>query len=509
MATALSTRRTRLGQRQPQATLAPEDLLPVRIRRVAGAYLLTGDLGGHAFLEPEEYQRWLQGQLLAEEPAAAKLRAADLLADGNTRQRAQKYLERKGFLHFGPNLHIFVVTLRCNHSCQYCHASRARMDAFETDMSIETAERSVDFAFESTSPFLTIEFQGGEPLANWPVVEHIVEYALQKNQLAGKQLMFALVTNLTLMDDDKLAYLIDRKVQISTSLDGPEAIHDAVRVWRDGTSYATTVGWIRKINSRYREMGLDPMLYRVEALPTITRLTLPHAKALIDEYAALGCHAVFLRHLDPFGFAGATKARLGYTIADFLAFYQQALDYIVDLNRQGSDFVERTAAMLFTKILGGRDPNFLDLRSPCGAGIGQIAYNYDGRMFTCDEGRMIDRSGDDCFVIGDVAQGSSSQDYRAVVSGPVVRAMTTASTLQGQPGCADCAYMPWCGICPVHNYSEQGSIHGRMIESTWCQKYMGILDLLMTRLRTADEFEKALYHRWASPRALEHYVQER
>jgi hypothetical protein len=60
----------------------------------------------------------------------------------------------------------------------------------------------------------------------------------------------------------------------------------------------------------------------------------------------------------------------------------------------------------------------------------------------------------------------------------------------------------------VHNYTEQGSIHGRMIESTWCQKYMGVLDLLMTRLRQADDFERALYQRWASPRALEHYVQQ-
>jgi uncharacterized protein len=503
MVTAVPSRRTRIAQ-AGQTLLLPEDLLPVRIRQVAGAFLLTGDLGGHAFLEPDEYRRWAQGQLRRDEPAAQRLKDAELWAEGDQQQRAKKLLERKSFLHYGPNLHIFVVTLRCNHSCQYCHASRARMDAFETDMDIETAERSVDFAFQSTSPFLTIEFQGGEPLANWPVVEHLIEYSLQKNALAGKNLMFALVTNLSLMDDEKLAYLIERKVQISTSLDGPQPIHDAVRVYRDGNSYAATVGWIRKINAKYREMGLDPMLYRVEALPTVTKLALPHAKALIDEYAALGCHSIYLRHLDPFGFAGVTKERLGYSIADFLEFYRGALDYVVELNRNGTDFVERTAAMLFTKILGGRDPNFLDLRSPCGAGIGQIAYNHDGRMFTCDEGRMVDRSGDDCFAIGHVAK----DEYRAVLSGEVVRAMTTASTLQGQPGCADCAYLPWCGICPVHNYTEQGSIHGRMIESTWCQKYMGVLDLLMTRLRQADDFERALYQRWASPRALEHYVQQ-
>jgi hypothetical protein len=51
---------------------------------------------------------------------------------------------RKGFLSYGPNLHIVVVTLRCNETCVYCHASRANMDAVHTDMTKETAERTVD-----------------------------------------------------------------------------------------------------------------------------------------------------------------------------------------------------------------------------------------------------------------------------------------------------------------------------------------------------------------------------
>ena len=48
------------------------------------------------------------------------------------------------------------------------------------------------------------------------------------------------------------------------------------------------------------------------------------------------------------------------------------------------------------------DPNYLDIRSPCGAGIGQIAYSYDGKIYTCDEGRMLGGMGDDIFCIGNV-----------------------------------------------------------------------------------------------------------
>ena len=483
----------------------PAGLLPFAMRRVGEATLLTNDFGAHAFVCDDELTDLAHGALDPDSETWKRLSAAGFVAATLDRDAiATEMTEKLRFLRYGPNLHIFVTTLRCNHSCRYCHASRAPMAAVHTDMSVQTAERSVDIAFESTSPWLTFEFQGGEPLANWPVVEHIIEYSRQKNALAGKQLMFALVTNLSMMDADKLDYLIDRRVQICTSLDGPADIHDDNRQWKQGTSHAITLEWIKRINARYVELGLDPSLYKIEALPTVTRATLERPEELIDHYVEIGCRSIFLRHLDPFGFAATARKRLGYTMAEFLAFYRRALDHIVKLNREGTDFVERTAAVFLTKILGRSEPNFLDIRSPCGAAIGQLTYNYDGRVFTCDEGRMVDASGDDLFQIGDV----ESDTYTAMMSGPTVRAMTLASTIDGQPGCSTCAYKPWCGVCPVHNYVEQGSIHGRMADSSWCEKHMGILDDLMTRIRTADEFELKLFTNWATPRQQEHFVHD-
>jgi sulfatase maturation enzyme AslB (radical SAM superfamily) len=55
--------------------------------------------------------------------------------------------------------------------------------------------------------------------------------ALQKN------LIFALVTNLTLMDEDKLAWLLDHGVDICTSLDGDKKTHNWQRVWDGGDTF--------------------------------------------------------------------------------------------------------------------------------------------------------------------------------------------------------------------------------------------------------------------------------
>src|SRR5690606_5679435 len=98
------------------------------------------------------------------------------------------------FLSAGPNLHILVVTLRCNETCVYCHSSRAVMGATDSDMTKETAEKTVDLALATTNPSVTIEFQGGEPLVNFPVVKHVVEYALEKNREKKKSLEFTLIS---------------------------------------------------------------------------------------------------------------------------------------------------------------------------------------------------------------------------------------------------------------------------------------------------------------------------
>jgi len=489
----------------PLARVKADLAMPYRMRRVDGEILLTNDFGDFVFVNDDEFERFIEGRIAPGDELHERLSSRNFLSGTVDHKGLVERMKHKmRFLQYGPNLHILIVTLRCNHGCQYCHASRTDMDEVETDMSIETAEKCVDMIFQTTSPGVTIEFQGGEPLVNWPVVQHVIEYARQKNALIGKSLSFALVTNLSLMDDEKLDYLIERKVQICTSLDGPEDLHNRVRVWRQGNSHETTLGWVKKINARYAAMQLDPGLYHVEALPTITRQSLPHAKEIIDVFVEIGCNAVFLRHIDPFGFANVTRRTLGYEMPEFLAFYHDAFEHIVELNRNGVQIMERTAAIFLSKILGHEEPNFLDIRTPCGAGIGQIAYNYDGSVFTCDEGRMIDKMGDPAFKMGNVHDDT----YLDMITGEVVRAMSVASALDGQPDCVECVYKPYCGICPTHNFLEQGSIQGRMRDSSWCFKHKNIQDLLMERIHRADAFEMEMFKRWITVREQAHFVQE-
>lgn len=480
-------------------------LRPHNARVFDGFVYLSNDIGESVWMSPENYEHLRAGQPLPD-ALLSELSGKGFLSHGMSLESyAQHYWERRQPLFGGPVLHGMVLTERCNHGCQYCHSSVVGMNRTDTDMSLKVAERSVDFALSTPSPGLTIEFQGGEPLANWDTLVHTVAYAQLKNRQAKKDLAFSLVTNLSLMTDDKLDFLLANRVQICTSLDGPAELHNKIRILRQtsGNSHAYATTWLRKINDRYAEMGLDPNLYRAEALPTITRAALPYSKEIIDTYVDLGCRAIFLRVLDPFGFAAITHQNLGYSMEDFLSFYREALDYILELNRQGVQVMERLAAIMLSKIMAHYEPNYLDLRSPGGAVLGQLAYHPSGDIYSSDEGRMVAAMGDEVFKLGNVHESS----YQDLVRSPKSRALILASTNDNLPGCTSCAYKPFCGQQPEYNYATQGSIHGRMLESTWCKKHMGIFDYLVERLYHADDEERSILERWTINRAQDHFLQ--
>ena len=166
-------------------------------RKLGSSVLITNDIGEHALLSEPDYARYLGG----------KIENGDVLAtgDGKTKGLLQKDFIRDqlDFAHLadrtvprhlldwkGPNVHTVVVTLRCNFKCLYCHASVVGVEQTEKDMTVATARQVVDVIFQSPSPVLMIEFQGGEPLLNWPVVKFIVQYAKEKNKLHKRALHF-------------------------------------------------------------------------------------------------------------------------------------------------------------------------------------------------------------------------------------------------------------------------------------------------------------------------------
>lgn len=468
----------RIDVRLPE--LQPGALGPFRWGLVDGRAILTNDAGEWEMLDPASLDELLAGRISPGHPLHERLARGCFVRDGSDfGALAARVRRKKAFLRRGPHLHVVITTLRCGQSCRYCHASRRPLGSAGTDMSPPTARDVVDRAMRTTSPSVTFEFQGGEPTLNMEAIRFVVDYATEKNRGDGKQLDFALVTGFSAMDEEKARWLVDRGVMVCTSLDGPRDLHDANRPWQPGlSSWDETVRWIRWFADRYAEAGRDPRTWHVDALLTTTRETLGRAREVVDVYADLGIRSIHLRPLHPFGFARRAWERIGYTTAEFLAFYEEALDLVIARNLEGTEMVEGSAAIVLAKLLTPDDPGYVDLRSPCGAGTGQVAWDHDGGVYPCDEARMLAAAGEPMFRIGEAAQGTLA----GYLEHPTVRALALASTLEALPTCDQCWNQPFCGVCPLHDFQAISDLVGLRPCSDGCRRWGGISRMLLLRL---------------------------
>ena len=461
-----------------------------RFKKLNGKFLLTNDTGAYVFLNPREFDNFSSDKIEKLHPD----RHLELQSKGfvkahlNLEELAKKYCSKHGFLGAGTNLHIIVVTLRCDHGCIYCQTDSQDTTTKQLDMDTKTARQVVDRIFESPNPALNIEFQGGEPLLNFGTIQFITDYALKKNKKAKRKLLISLVSNLASMDEEKFNYLIKKKISLCTSLDGPEKIHGRNRIYLNGkSSYRKTIKWFKKFQDSFQK-NITP--HRPNALTTISKFSLPYPKEIVDEYINLGCREIHLRPLNPFGIAKTRWQTIGYSSDEFMRFYKKALDYILLKNHKGIKIYERMASIFLEKIFSDIDPNYLDMRSPCGAGTGQLAYNFNGDVYTCDEGRMMSRMGDESFKLGNVHK----DNYEDILSHQTVKAISIASCLENLPGCSACVYLPYCGVCPIYNYTERGNIFGQEPHNARCSLYRGILDYLFGKLE--DPKNLTIFQEW-------------
>jgi His-Xaa-Ser system radical SAM maturase HxsB len=463
-----------------------------RFKKLGEKYLLTNEEGGYIFVDQNDFKLFLDDKLDKKSFIYKNLVKKNFIKnEADISLKTEGYAEKKAFLKYGPSLHIMVLTLRCDHGCVYCHASAQGLNDQAKDMDQKTADKALEIAFNTTSPFLAIEFQGGEPLLNWEVFKHTVEKARDQSEKLNKTLELRLVSNLNNLDHEKYDFLIKNKVSICTSLDGPKELHDKNRPnLKKVDNHNNILNWVNIFNQDYVSIKNKGYIWNISSVAVISKNSLSYPREIVDEYIKFGLSSIFVRPINPFGHSKNVWDSVKYSSGDFLKFYAELLSYIIEKNLQGVDFQERLAKIFLEKILTSHDPNMMELRSPCGAGIGQLAYNYNGDVYSCDEGRMMSMMGDENFRLGNVFQNN----YEELVASPVVRTLCTASCLESLPGCSECVYAPYCGTCPLYNYATEGNIFSQMPRNERCKIHQGILDLLFNLLQ--DEKAGEILRNW-------------
>lgn len=467
------------------------ELLPFKFDRLnESEYVITNMSGEFHVIDAAALNALVNKRLPNSSDLIPTLRSKQFIRFSNEEAPLQllalKVRTRMARLSEFTNLHIFVVTLRCDHSCPYCQVSRQSESKDRFDMTQEMADRSLDFVFRTPNKAIKIEFQGGEPLLNFDMVKYVVAEAKRRNLSESRDLQFVIATTLSLLTDEILEFCKLHHIVLSSSLDGPADLHNANRPRPGRDSYQRFEEGLHKARAM---LGYD----QVSALMTTTDKSLLRVREIIDEYLRLGFDGIFLRTLSPYGFAIKTKKFMSYDAERWLEFYKEGLEYIIELNKAGVRFVEQYSSLVLTKMLTPGDPGFVDLMNPAGIGIAAIVFNYDGAVYASDESRMLAEMGDFSFRLGNVLQ-DSYQDM--MLSDQLLDALENSFTLSA-PMCADCAFEPYCGAEPVYHHATFRDVVGRKPESSFCKRNMEIFKHLIELMRR-DEETKRIFMGWAN-----------
>lgn len=446
-----------------------------------GKVLLTNDAGRYAFLSEEDFQMFInEDDRLDNELKSILEEDGFCYSDSDEayiRRNKDSIRNANSYLLCGTSLFILAITNACNYKCLYCQANGTSKS---NHMSKEVAEQALLQIKNSASSDITIEFQGGEPLINYEIIQYVVKRG--QVLLQNKKVQYTVVSNLSLLTEELADFFKENNVSVSTSIDGPAVLHDYNRPEANGQgSYNDTFHGIELLRSK----GIIP-----GAIQTTTSRSLEYANEIIDEYIHLGFNQVFLRPLTRLGAAARCWDIVGYNAEQFLVFYRTALNRIIEYNLKGKPMKEYLASLFLSKILFGQSVNYMELRSPCGAGVGQVAITANGNVYTCDEGRMMAEMGDEAFCMGNVFQNS----YDEWIHSSCCQAICSASLLDTLPGCCDCVYKPYCGVCPVINYA----IHGNTMHvyKERCKINKGILDILFEIIMDKDEKILQIFEDW-------------
>lgn len=380
-----------------------------------------------------------------------------------------KYKRWTSEYYKGTSLHIIGVSKRCNLACKYCHINSTSASLDKFDMNADVGRRVVDFIFQSPSENLHIAFQGGEATLNPALIEEVCSYAIVKNIGHHRNLVFSVVSNLVDIPDSVAEMLRRFNVSVCTSIELEHSSSAAFRLDLQGEATADRV-------LKHRKELLDKDI-SVPMLMLVERNSVDRLREYVNFFIENGQEKLFFPVIQPLGRAGVNWERVGVDIEEFIEAWRDAMEYIFSLWDEGHTLTERQFQVGVYKLFSGQDCHYMDFRNPCGMVLGQMAYDHEGNIYTCDEGR-----GRDSFRVGNVFHNT----YAEVISSSRSTEIVSGS-IRNHPGCETCAYKPFCTGCAVVEHALNGGVKRGPEHDPYCIYSKGILGFILETYRNSPE----------------------
>ena len=310
-----------------------------------------------------------------------------------------------------------ILSEQCNFACQYCISS-SMLNASDRGlskkkiMSMEVAKKALDRFFaeakKSSKNSVYINFGGGEPLINWKVMLHAMEYCTKKHADAF-QITFSINTNGSLINTEIASQLKRFGVKIAISLDGLEHGNNAVRVFQSGQGTHALI--VKAMDA------LDQIDFGVDGFSTtVTERNFPEIDERLIDFALKRSLSEIRIDLDVIHMTSVPV--------------QEAANRLLRLKRYGSargvnvtGFWERSAENLNFSITE-KHMGF------CGGIVGKsMCVSPDGKVYVC---------GYSARSFTDVKDSHSSMATPAYVE------IVANRLINGRPGCKNCPIEGQC-----------------------------------------------------------------
>lgn len=287
---------------------------------------------------------------------------------------AIKTIEESGFFDMHPSLTskplsrrlskiVLMIAHDCNLACDYCFGDEGTYHC-RGYMDKECAYRAIDFLVQNAaSSILKVSFFGGEPLLRFNLIKQVVEYCkiiALKNKL---EFSFSITTNGTLITREVEDFFVTEKFYVQVSIDGNEEMHDRNRHYKDQSG------------SYYKIL---------ESTDTLRRKTDVKGKVTVS-MDNIDMVTVF-DHINHLGFS-QIPITLAYSAIEPSDYdrvkYETSrfVRHLYSLVKEGKFCLVRKASRTYKilKMIHKRQYK----RSYCGAGIGMVTVDINGKIYPC------------------------------------------------------------------------------------------------------------------------------
>jgi uncharacterized protein len=342
--------------------------------------------------------------------------------------------------HKPRRLQLFMAQ-QCNLKCKYCYGENNESNQRQKLMTFEVAKQSVDYLIKRSGnrPNLQVTFFGGEPTLNFEGIRKVVSYCKEVGSDLGKEFVFELITNGTLLDKEKSDFLLDNDFLLFVSIDGSREMNNFQRPSVSGKDYYDTI--LKNALYLVQESRRRKSKHRVKIRANLTSEF--HDVGAVSNYLeSFGFRLIGIGSINSLPYApDSTPMALTEEQQDEISLEMESMLLDILEKKKRGERVGAYGNRLFNKTFSTAARTRSTMGIICGIGRNTNAVDCDGSIYPCH--RYV---GMEPYIIGDVFNGLNREKTMSLYRGYNEAAISQCSACWARNYCA--GGCPWEVSCP-------------------------------------------------------------